>query len=129
MRFAANDSFIRQLTLLSLIYLIKSIMETPAERPARDGAGGGLAGWFRYYRNPIICFVLFFAFLAVMPLLGMLIGGLLFVFFMLSVLGGIAPRQMALHAIISIAAVGIMWSIFTFGLGVILPQGELINFL
>ena len=63
-----------------------------------------------------------------MPLLGMLIGGLLFVFLMLSVLGGMAPRQMALHAVIAVAAVGVMWSIFTFGLGVFLPEGELISF-
>jgi len=112
------------LTLLSLVYLVKSIKETSVERVSR----GGLTGWFQYYRNPIVCFGLFFAFLAVMPLLGMLLGGLLFVFLMLSVLGGFAPRQMAIHALISIAAVGVMWSIFTFGLGVILPEGELISF-
>ena len=112
------------LTLLSLIYLVKSIMEIPTVRESR----GGVTGWFRHYRNPIICFGLFFAFLAVMPLLGMLLGGLLFVFLMLSVLGGIAPRQMAIHALVSLAAVGVMWSIFTFGLGVILPEGELIRF-
>lgn len=113
------------LTLLSLIYLVKSIAEAAdVEYPSR----GGLTGWVQYYRNPIVCFGLFFVFLAAMPLLGMLVGGLLFVFFMLSVLGGIAPRQMALHAVIAIAAVGVMWSIFTFGLGVILPEGELISF-
>ena len=113
------------LTLLSLIYLIKSIAEaSQVEYPSR----GGLTGWFQYYRNPIICFGLFFLFLAVMPLLGMLIGGLLFVFLMLSVLGGMAPRQMALHAVIAVAAVGVMWSIFTFGLGVFLPEGEMISF-
>jgi hypothetical protein len=113
------------LTLLSLIYLIKSIAEAAnVEYPSR----GGVTGWLRYYRNPIVCFGLFFVFLAAMPLLGMLIGGLLFVFLMLSVLGGIAPRQMVLHALISVAAVGVMWSIFTFGLGVILPEGELISF-
>lgn len=112
------------LTLLSLIYLVKSIADIPVERVSR----GGLTGWFQYYRNPIICFGLFFVFLASMPLLGMLLGGLLFVFLMLSVLGGIAPRQILVHALISIAAVGVMWSIFTFGLGVILPEGELISF-
>lgn len=113
------------LTLLSLVYLVKSIAEAPQiEYPSR----GGVTGWLQYYRNPIICFGLFFLFLAAMPLLGMLIGGLLFVFLMLSVLGGIAPRQMALHAVIAVAAVGVMWSIFTFGLGVFLPAGELISF-
>lgn len=113
------------LTLLSLIYLVKSIAEAAhVEHPSR----GGLGGWFQYYRNPIICFGLFFVFLAAMPLLGMLVGGLLFVFLMLSVLGGIAPRQLALHAVIAVVAVGAMWSIFTFGLGVILPEGELLSF-
>lgn len=113
------------LTLLSLVYLVKSIAEaSQVEYPTR----GGVTGWLQYYRNPIVCFGLFFVFLATMPLLGMLIGGLLFVFLMLSVLGGLAPRQMMLHAMISIAAVGVMWSIFTFGLGVFLPAGELISF-
>ena len=113
------------LTLLSLVYLVKSIVEAAdVEYPSR----GGLKGWFQYYRSPIICFGLFFVFLAAMPLLGMLLGGLLFVFAMLSVLGGIAPRKMVVHALIALVAVGVMWSIFTFGLGVFLPAGELFSF-
>ncbi len=112
------------LTLLSFIYLIRSLTAPPEAGEAR----GGLPGWFVYYRNPILCFVLFFAFLWTMPWLGMLLGGLIFVFLMLSVLGGWSPRLLGLHAVIALVAVGLMWSIFTFGLGVILPQGELVSF-
>jgi hypothetical protein len=31
------------------------------------------------------------------------------------------------HAIIAVVAVGGMWSLFTYGLGVILPQGEILE--
>ena len=69
-------------------------------------------------------FVLFLTFL---DYLGMLIGGILFVFGLLTLLGGISPKKLFNHFIISIITIGIMWSIFTFGLKVILPEGELLR--
>jgi hypothetical protein len=69
--------------------------------------------------------VLFLAYLLSLPWLGMLVGGTAFVFLLLSALGGWSPRLLALHAAIALVAVGGMWSIFTYALGVLLPRGEL----
>ena len=80
-----------------------------------------------HWRNVIWCFVLFFAYLATLPVLGMLIGGVLFVFLLLNVLGGWQWRKLALHAVVALLSIGSMWSLFTFGLGVILPPGVILR--
>ncbi len=113
------------LAILSFIYLIRSLVSGGDRRVKR----GGVNGWIGHYKYPIACFFLFFCFLATLPYLGMLIGGLLYVFIMLTIFGGWGPRQLAMHAAISIVAVGAMWSVFTFGLGVILPPGEILGYL
>jgi len=112
------------LTVLSLVFLIRALVNPTDTGPDR----GGPMGWFRYYQTPIVCFSLFFVFLVTMPYLGMLIGGVLFVFVMLCFLGGWSLRQIGLHAAVSIVLVGAMWSIFTFALGVILPRGEIFTY-
>lgn len=106
---------------LSLVYLVQSLRLEKV--PAAADEGG--AGWLSRYQNPIWCFALFLGFLLSMPYLGMLVGGMLFVFLMMSVLGGWTPRLMVMHGVIAIVSVGAMWSIFTFGLRVMLPEGEL----
>jgi|TARA_B100000315_G_C14308954_1_gene465413 hypothetical protein len=58
-----------------------------------------------------------------------LIGGLAFVFTLMGVLGGWQPKRLVLHAAVALGTVGGMWSIFTYGLGVILPQGEIFSIL
>ena len=70
---------------------------------------------------------MFFGFLASMPVLGMLIGGVTFVFLLMGLLGGWAPRQIVIHASVAIISVGSMWSLFTFGLGVMLPVGMIFD--
>ena len=85
----------------------------------------GLGEWIAYWRNVFWVFALFLAYLLTMPWLGMLVGGLAFVFLLLNALGGWSPDKLALHAAIAAISVGGMWSIFTFGLGVLLPRGEL----
>lgn len=110
--------------VFALVYLVRSLRQTrqvvqPAEKR-------GVMAWLHYYRNPIWCFALYFAFLASLPYLGMLIGGALLVFLMLSVLGGFERRKLLLHAVIAVIAVGGMWAIFTFALKVILPAGEIL---
>jgi predicted membrane-bound spermidine synthase len=67
------------------------------------------------------------AYLVTLPYLGSLIGGLAFVFTLMSVLGGWSPRNLALHALLAVVTVGGMWCIFTFGLGVLLPPGEIFS--
>lgn len=110
-------------SVLSLIFLVQSLRPEPRESLAEhDGST-----WLARYQNPTWCFVLFFGFLATMPFFGMLIGGALFVFLMMSVLGGWSPRLLLLHAAIAVLSIGLMWSIFTFGLRVILPEGEIIK--
>ncbi len=115
------------LGILSLIYLAQSLRAGPASTDEKDeDLLKGLRGYLAYWRNPIICFVLFAAYLALLPVLGMLIDGILFVFVLLCALGGWSPRQLALHAAVAVIAVGGMWSLFTFGLNVLLPTGVLI---
>ena len=87
----------------------------------------GIKGWFLTWQNPIFCFVLFFGYVASLPVLGMLIGGITFVFLLLCMLGGWSIRNLLIHALIAGISVGGMWSIFTFGLGVLLPAGEIFN--
>ncbi len=119
------------LTAFCLIYFIQSLIANKSDIAA-NGADekavrhAGPIDWFRYYINPIACFALYFLFLATLPFFGTLIGGTLLVFALLSLLGGIAPKQIALHAAIAVISVGVMWSLFTFGLRVLLPRGEII---
>jgi len=70
---------------------------------------------------------MFILFLGFLDYLGMLIGGVLFVFGLLTLLGGFEIKKIINHLIISIITIGIMWSIFTFGLKVILPEGEILR--
>ena len=119
------------LTFLSVIYLVQSIRKGVPEPEAAGAVDetrpGGIAGFFSYWRNVFWCFALFLAYLLTMPYLGMLLGGLAFVFLLLNALGGWGPKQLALHAVIALVTVGGMWSLFTFGLHVLLPPGEILG--
>ena len=119
---------IAALAVLSVVYLIQALRMAAGERSAADGpsAGAGLAGWLRYYANPIFCFALYFAFLVTLPWLGVLFGGTLLVFLTLSVLGGWGPLKLLQHAVIAVVAIGSMWAIFTYALRVALPEGEIL---
>ena len=112
------------MALLSLIYLLQSLRQGP-DTPDPD-APKGMAEFLAYWRNVIWVFVLFGAYLLVIPYLGMLVGGMLFVFLLLSALGGWRP--ILLHAAIALISVGGMWTLFTFALRVILPRGEWTGF-
>jgi putative tricarboxylic transport membrane protein len=110
------------LFVLSSIYLIQSV---------RQG-GGGASGdeprqrFLSKYRNAFWCYGLFLAFLVSLPWLGMLLGGMLFVFAALTAMGRRTPRSLVAHAAIAILSIGAMWAVFTYGLNVILPAGELL---
>jgi len=121
---------ILSLSVLSIIYLLQSLKESESESNAGQSVADrppGFAGWVVYWKNPIICFSLFFLFLLTLPILGSLIGGVLFVFSLMSALGGLAPRDIALHAMMALITIGGMWTIFTYGLGVILPTGVIFS--
>jgi hypothetical protein len=117
------------LSFLCLIYLVQSLRQGP-DAPADDapsGSGGAVIGFVSHWRNVLWCFVLFLAYLLVMPWLGMLIAGTLFVFLLLCALGGWSARLLALHAAIALCTMGGMWMLFTYGLNVFLPAGSLIG--
>jgi len=113
------------LGFLSLMYLFQSLTN-PEDTPDGDGTtpDPGLWGWIIYWKNPIWCFVLFFAYLFTLPVLGMLIGGVSFVFLLLCVIGGWSLTNLVYHAVISVVCIGAMWSLFTYGLGVLLPPSD-----
>ena len=116
------------LSLLSVIYLVQSLRQgADAEEEEAPDREPGIRGWVLYWRNPLWCFGLFFAYLATLPVLGMLIGGVSFVFVLLNVLGGWNWKNLVLHAVVALVAVGGMWSLFTFGLGVLLPPGIILG--
>lgn len=115
------------LSVLSLIYLVQSLRRGPDGEATEAEPPKSLRERIHSWRNPVFCFVLFFAYLALLPVLGMLIDGILFVFCLLGALGGFDRRSVMEHAAVALVTVGGMWSIFTFGLGVLLPTGILIE--
>ncbi|MBT3360260.1 MAG: tripartite tricarboxylate transporter TctB family protein [Rhodospirillales bacterium] len=112
------------LFVLTLAYLFQSMRMGPDEAPAPEDSG--FKGWLHRYRNALWCYALFFVFLVTLPWLGMLLGGVLFVFAALTVLGNRTPRDHAIHAAIALGTMSGMWAIFTFGLKVFLPAGEIL---
>ena len=113
------------LSIMCLVMLIKSVV-TEAENNLNSN-DTNLTNVFFKFKNASICFLMFVFFLAFLDYLGMLIGGVLFVFGLLTMLGGFELKKIINHFIISIITIGIMWSIFTFGLKVILPEGEILR--
>ena len=113
------------LSIMCLVMLIKSVV-TEAENNLHSN-DTNLTNVFFKFKNASICFLMFVLFLAFLDYLGMLIGGVLFVFGLLTMLGGFELKKIINHFIISIITIGIMWSIFTFGLKVILPEGEILR--
>ena len=112
------------MAFLSLIYLVQSVRQGP-DQPNPE-APTSVAEFFAYWRNVIACFVLFGIYLLAIPYLGILVGGMAFVFALLTALGGF--RNWLLHIVIAAISVGGMWSVFTFALRVILPRGEWTGF-
>jgi len=112
---------------LSALYLMQSLRADPESAPeGEEELPASLMGYLVYWRNPIICFGLFAAYLALLPVLGMLLDGMAFVFVLLCALGGWSLRDIAIHAAVAVIAVGGMWSVFTYGLRVLMPTGMLI---
>jgi hypothetical protein len=111
------------LAFLSVIYLVQSLVQVAAN--AETTSPPSEAKRFSH-RNAVICFVLFTLFLAVLPWLGMLLGGIAFVFLMQEFMGPRDIRSRITHLVVAVVSVGGMWAIFSFALRVILPQGVLL---
>lgn len=106
---------------LCALYFLRSLRQDSAEASATKG----ILEWARYYRNVLWCYGLFLLLLATMPYFGMLVGGTLFVWATQIAVGERTLRAQLRHAMISIVSVGLMWAVFTYALGVILPEGSL----
>ena len=113
------------LSVMSLVMLIKSMVSSTDNNLNSENTNS--LNIFLKFKNASICFLMFILFLVFLDYLGMLIGGVLFVFGLLTLLGGFEIKKIINHSIISIITIGIMWSIFTFGLKVILPEGEILR--
>jgi hypothetical protein len=109
------------LFILLLIYLFKSLIAPPKNATEKRS----LKVWWEMYRNPVVCFGMFLLFLLALPYIGILIGGILFVFITQTLIGSRDKRSLILHALVSVSAVGGMWAVFRFGLGVVMPAGSL----
>ena len=112
------------LFVLCVAYLIQSLRRgrTEGGEPFRFGV------FFARYRNPVLCFVIFFGFLLVIDFLGMLIAGIIVTFLLLSAIGDRTPKAIMMHVLVSVISVGLVWSLFTFVLRLYMPEGELIRF-
>ena len=120
---------IGSLAALSVIYLIQSLTRAaPETQQAIASAEETPEAEAKHlsHRNAIICFVLFAFFVATLPWLGMLLGGILFVFLMQEFMGPRDMRSRITHLAVAVVSVGGMWAIFSFALRVILPQGVLL---
>jgi len=110
------------LFVLSAMFLVQALR---AGAPPRK-APWSLKEWLARNRNVIVCFALYALFLLSLPWLGMLLGGTFFVFATLAAIGHNDAKSYLIHAVIAVVAIGLMWSVFTFALGVVLPQGEIL---
>lgn len=111
-------------TFWSAVYLVQSLANR--ESP-RVGTRGGMPAFLAKYRNSLVCFLLFGAFVAALPYFGILIAGFLFIFAVLALIGDRRPKELALYGGIAAVTVVGFWAIFTFLLGVMLPEGEVLR--
>lgn len=110
------------LFFLSVIYFVQSIR---TRRPPSDEPFSARQ-WLVDNRNVVGCFAIYGLFLITLPYLGMLVAGSLFVFAVLTLIGRRDLRAHVIHAVVAVVTIGGMWAVFRFGLGVILPEGELL---
>jgi putative tricarboxylic transport membrane protein len=107
---------------LCTLYFVRSLRQG-----ARGEAGRSVRAWIVYYRNPLWCYGLFLLFLLTLPYLGMLVGGILFVWLVQAAVGGRSVAAQLRYATIAVGSVGFMWLVFTYAIGVILPAGSLVH--
>ncbi|MEM9045324.1 MAG: tripartite tricarboxylate transporter TctB family protein [Pseudomonadota bacterium] len=112
------------LAILTGIYLIQSLRQGP-DAPQPD-APKTIKEMILYWRNVFWVFALFLAYLVAIPYVGMLIGGVAFVFALLTALGG--TRNILLHVLVALVTMGGVWALFTYALDVLLPKGEWTGF-
>ena len=110
--------------VLSVLYFVQSLRMAKTDTSSKQKKN--LVEFMVYWRNVFSVFIIFAAYLVVLPFLGMLIGNIAFSFVLLSVLGGWRPFIM--HGLVAIGTSGGMWLLFTYALEVFLPRGSLTGF-
>ena len=85
-----------------MLYFIQSLRMTEFENI--DAPSHNLVSFFLYWRNVFSVFIIFAAYLILLPYLGMLVGNVAFSFVLLSVLGG--WRSFLMHGLIAIGTSG-----------------------
>ena len=122
------------LVALTFALLMRSLRRKAATADPAAGAAppGERSGWpggrfLARHRNALTLFALFFVFLITLPILGMLLGGIFFVFLALTLLGEPRAALVLRHGAIAVITVGVMWAIFTFWLRVFLPEGMIVG--
>ena len=103
------------LTLFSALYFVQSLGYARDASSQEDGRKPGGSGFLEYFRNPIICFAIYYVFLATQPSTGALIGGIALVFALLNVLGGWGARDLVRHAIYPVLSMGFKWTLLSLG--------------
>ena len=93
--------------------------------PPADGPRRTLRAWLADYRNVIVCFVLFFLFVAALEPFGYALSGFVFLFAMQVYLGPRSWPKIAQHAVVSAGVVLVLWLVFRKVLIVLLPEGEI----
>lgn len=116
------------LTVACLALLAQAVLRGSTGGETPDDGRRGIAGWLLRYRNALIVYGLFLVFLLTLEFLGMLLGGILFVFAALTILGRPELGRVPVHLAVAVGTVGTMWAIFTFALRVFLPSGEILPF-
>ena len=112
------------LGLLSVILLVQTLrrpIEAERRKPIR------VLDLLAKYRNPLWCYGIFAVYLLTLEFLGMLLGTILLVFSIMTSLGPQRPRAYAINALIAITSVGLMWAIFSYGLMLYMPEGEILR--
>ena len=108
------------LAVLCVLHLVQA-MRRPSPPPLVKSVGELVD---RHW-NAFWCFFMFAVFLLLLDTLGMLLSAGLFVFLTLTLLGHRTPRDHAVHFLIALVSVGLIWAVFTHGLNVFLPQGTI----
>jgi hypothetical protein len=95
--------------------------------PLAGGPRRTLRAWLADYRNVIVCFVLFFLFVAALEPIGYALSGFVFLFAMQVYLGPRSWPKIAQHAGVSAGVVLVLWTVFRKVLIVLLPEGEIFH--
>jgi putative tricarboxylic transport membrane protein len=110
---------------LCLGLLVKGLRASKGLDPRGGITLAAIRATLSKYRTVIASFVLFFGLVALMPVLGFLVSGALYLVVMLWLLGPRTARQIPMILAISVGFAGGIYVVFRFLLFVLVPEGVL----